>query len=79
MDLHHTPDAEFLQILAGFRPLGPAYDELATASPANDIPGMQEMDEAVVQVVKDCGKNLTNTINLENKRFPHVPESLWRR
>ena len=34
---------------------------------------MQEMDEAVVQLVKDCGKKLTNTINLKNKPFPQVP------
>jgi len=64
-DLYHFPDAEFLQIVAG--------DELATASAANDIPGMQEVDEAVVQLVKDCGKKLTNTINLKNKLFPQVP------
>jgi len=55
-DLHHFPDAEFLQIVAGFRQLRPACDELATASAANDIPDMQEVDEAVVQLVKDFGK-----------------------
>ena len=55
-DLHHFPDAEFLQIVAGFRQLRPACDELATVSAVNDIPGMQEMEEAVVQLVKDCGK-----------------------
>jgi len=71
-DLHHFPDVEFLQIVAGFWQLRPACDELATASAANDIPGMQEMDEAVVQLVKDCGKKLTNSINLKNKLFPQV-------
>jgi len=55
-ELHQFPDAEFLQIVAGFRQLRPACDELATASAANDIPGMQEVDVAVVQLVKDCGK-----------------------
>jgi len=34
---------------------------------------MQEVDEAVVQLVKDCVKKLTNTINLKNKPFPQVP------
>ena len=34
---------------------------------------MQEVDEVVVQLVKDCGKRLTNTINLKNKLFPQVP------
>jgi len=72
-DLHYFPDAEFLQIVAGFGQLRPACDELATASAANDIPGMQEVDEAVVQLVKDCGKKLTNTINLKNKPFLQVP------
>ena len=27
----------------------------------------------MVQLVKDCGKKLTNTINLKNKPFPQVP------
>jgi len=71
-DHHHFPDAEFLQIVAGFPQLRPACDELATACAANDIPGMQEVDKAVVQLVKDCGKKLTNTINLNNKPFPQV-------
>ena len=72
-DLHHFPDAEFLQIVTGFRQLRPACNKLATASAANDIPGMQAVDKAVVQLVKDCGKKLTNTINLKNKPFPQVP------
>jgi len=72
-DLHHFPDAEFLQIVAGFRQLRPACDELATASTGNDIPGMPEEDEAVVQLVKDGEKKLANTINLKNKPFPQVP------
>jgi len=71
-DLHNFPDAEFLQIIAGFRQLRPSWDELATASSANDIPGMQEVDKVVVQLVKDCGKKLTNPINLKNKPFPQV-------
>ena len=72
-DLHQFPDAEFLQIVTSIRQLRPAGDELATASAAKDIPGMQEVDEAVVQLVKDCGKKLTNTTNLKNKPFPQLP------
>jgi len=72
-DLHQFPGAEFRQIVAGFRQLRPACDELATASAANDIPGMQAVDVAVVQLVKDTGKKLTNTINLKNKLCPQVP------
>jgi len=33
---------------------------------------MHEVDAAVVQLVKNCGKKLTNTINLRNKPFPQV-------
>jgi len=72
-DLHPFREAEFLQIVAGFRQLRPACDDLATVSVAKDIPGMQEVDEAVVQLVKDSGKKLTNTINLKSKLFPQVP------
>ena len=71
-DLHHFRDAEFLQIVPGFRQLRPACDELATASAANDLPGMQEVDEAGVQLVKGNGKKLTNRINLKNKPLPQV-------
>jgi len=35
---------------------------------------MQEVDEAVVQLVQDRGKKLTHTINLKNKLFQQVPE-----
>jgi len=72
-NFYHFPNAEFLQIVAGFRQLRPTCDELATASAAHDIPSMQEVDEAVVQLVKDLGKKLTNTITLKNKPFPQVP------
>jgi len=71
-DRHHFPGTEFLQIVAGFRQLRPTCDELATASAANAIPGMQEADDAVLQLVKNCEKKLTNTINLNNKLFRQV-------
>jgi len=75
-DLHHFPDAEFLQIVACFRQLRPACNKLATACAANDIPGMQEMVKAVVQLVKDCVKKLTNTINVLPDR---VRNTTWAR
>jgi len=65
----HFPDAEFQQIVEGMRRLKPACDELATASAANKMASMQEIDEAVLQLVKDCGKKLANTIRTNN----HVP------
>ena len=61
-DNWHFPDAEFQQIVGGMRILKPACDELATASAANNRASMQEIDEAVLQLVKDCGKKLANTI-----------------
>ena len=69
LDNWHFPDAEFQQIIEGMRRLKPARDELATASAANNIASMQEIDEAVLQLVKDCGKQLANTIRINN----HVP------
>jgi len=63
------PDAEFQQIVEGLWRLKPACDELATASAANNMASVQEIDEAVLQLVKDCGKKLANTIRTNN----HVP------
>jgi len=47
-DLNHFSDVEFQQIVTGVGRLRPACDELANASAANDIPRMQEVDEAVI-------------------------------
>jgi len=65
----HFPDAEFHEIVEGMRRLKPACDELATASAANNMASMQEIDKTVLQLVKDCGKKLANTIGTNN----HVP------
>ena len=56
------PDADFQPIVAGMRRLRPACDELATASAAGDVARMQDIDEAVVHLVKDCVVKLFNTI-----------------
>jgi len=55
------------------RRLKPACDELATASAANNMASMQEIDEAVLQLVKDCGKKLANTIRTNNHVAPPGP------
>ena len=68
-DIHMFPDAEFQQIVAGMRRLLPVCNSLATASAANNIHLMQEIDEGVIQLVKNCGK-LTNTLG---KRVPGAP------
>ena len=69
-DNWHFPDAEFQQILEGMRRLKPACDELGTASGANNMASMQEIDEAVLQLVKDCGKKLANTIRTNTQVPP---------
>jgi len=68
-DNWHFGDAEFQQMVKGMRRLKPVCDELATASAANNMASMQEIDEAVLQLVKDCGMKQANTIRTNN----HVP------
>jgi len=65
----HIPDAEFQQIVSGMRRLEPGCDELATPFAANNMASMQGIDEAVFQLVKDCRKKLTKTIETNH----HVP------
>ena len=72
-DNWHFPDAEFQQIVEGMRRLKPACDELATASAANNMASMQEIDEAVLQLVTDCGRKLANTIRTNNQVPPPGP------
>ena len=69
-DNSQFPDAEFQQIVGGMRRLKPACDELATASAVNNMPSMQEIDEAVLQLFKDCGKKLAHTIKTTKKVPP---------
>ena len=52
------------------RRLKPACDELATASAVHKMPSMQEIDEAFLQLVKDCGKKLAHTIKTTKKVPP---------
>jgi len=55
------------------RILKPAWDELASASAANNMAGMQGIDEEVLQLIKDCGKKLTKTIETNNHLHPPSP------
>ena len=52
------------------RRLLPVCDALATASAANNIRLMQEINEGVVQLVKDCGKKLTSTLGKRVRGAP---------
>jgi len=69
----HFRDAKFQQIVEAIRRLKPACDELATASAANNMASMQEIDEAVLQLVKDYGKKVANTIRTNNYVPPPCP------
>jgi len=64
------PDTAVGKIIAAMRRLKPACEELATASVANTIASMQEIDQPVLQLVKDCGKKLTKTIETNNHLSP---------
>ena len=69
-DIYQFPDAEFQQIVAGMRRLLPVCDALATVSAANNIRLLQEIGEVVVQLAKDCGKKLTNTLGKRVRGAP---------
>jgi len=56
------PDHHFQQIVAGMRTLRPVCDSLVTAGAANNRAVMRQIDEAVVQLVKDCGVKLRTTV-----------------
>ena len=59
------PDANFQAIVADMRRLCPACEELATASSANNLARIENNDEAVVHLVKDCVTKLVNTIKTQ--------------
>ena len=69
-DISQFPDAEFPQIVAGMKRLLSICDALATASAANNIRLLQEIDDGVVQLVKDFGKKLTNTVGKRVRGAP---------
>jgi len=56
------PDHHFQHIVAGMRALRPACDSLVTAAAANNRARMRQIDEAVVQLVKDCWVKLRTTV-----------------
>jgi len=56
------PDHHFQQIVAGMRTLRSACDSLVTAAAANNRAVMRQIDQPVVQLVKDCGVKLRTTV-----------------
>jgi len=55
------PDADFLPIYTGMRALLPACDLIATAGAANNQAYIMDVEEVVVDLIKDCVKKLEDT------------------
>ena len=56
------PDADFYQVVEAMRRLRPACNTLTTASAANNVIGMQQANDTIVLIAKDCGQKLMNTL-----------------
>jgi hypothetical protein len=61
-DINSLPNGDFREIWEGMRRLRPACDLLVAADAANNIQRIQEIDDAIIQLIKDAGKKLTHTI-----------------
>ena len=57
------PDANFLPICTGIRTLRPACDLIVSAVAANDMHRLEDIEEAVVELVKDSCRKLNDTNN----------------
>jgi len=57
------PDAHFLPICTGMRTLRHACDLIVSAVAANDMHLLEDIEEAVVQLVKDSCRKLNDTNN----------------
>jgi len=60
--IHTFLDHHFQLIVVGMRTLRPAWNTIVTAAAANNRAVMRQIDEAVVQLVKDCGVRLRTTV-----------------
>ena len=57
------PDADFLPICTGIRTLRPACDLIVSAVAANDMHRLEDIEEALVELVKDSCRKLNDTNN----------------
>jgi len=57
------PDADFLPICRSMRTLRPACDLIVSAVAANDMHRLEDIEEAVVELVKDSCQKLNDTNN----------------
>ena len=60
-NINTFPNDDFRQIFYGMRRLRPACDELVRTS-ANNVSRRRQIEEAIISLIKDCGKKLTDTI-----------------
>jgi len=65
------PDADFLPIDTGMRTFRPACDLILSAVAANDMHRLEDIEEAVVELVKDSGRKLNDTNNKGNMVVPN--------
>ena len=57
------PGADFVPIYTGMRTLRPACDLIISVVAANDMHRLQDIEEAVVELVKNTGRKLNDTNN----------------
>jgi len=57
------PDADFLPICTGMRTLRPAWDLIVSAVAANDMYRLEDIEDEVVELVKDSCRKLNDTNN----------------
>jgi len=57
------PDADFLPLCTGMRTLCPACDLIVSAVAANDMHLLEDIEEAVVELVRESCRKLNDTNN----------------
>jgi len=57
------PNTDFLPIYTGLRTLRPAWDLIVSAVGANDMHRLEDIKEAVMELVKDSCRKLNDTNN----------------
>jgi len=65
------PDADFLPIYTGMRTLHPACDLIVSAVAANDMHGLEDIEEEVVELVKESCRKLNDTKNKAKMVVPN--------
>jgi len=67
------PDADFLPICTGMRTLRPPCDLMVSVVAANDIHRLEDIEEAVIELVKDSCRKLNDTNNKGKMVVPNPP------